>query len=199
MQQEHRGSDDRDALSVGLERPPARSRISQVLAGICPFDCAEGRPGSCAARREFVTVSQLHKFTDSQESQKMGWKSCARYGLQRTPQLHSFTGKLKSLAGGWVRPRRKSCARRQPERCFRSKKVKNREAWKRHWSHPHRKEKKATRIGIAAFLFLRLIPVYALEGYWTARVREEFESLVTSEFRFGKAIQSTELFFTEGL
>src|SRR5580698_3299199 len=62
-----------------------------------------------------------------------------------------------------------------------------------------RQKEAATRIGIAAFLFLCLIPVYALEGYWTARVREEFESLVTSEFRFGKAIQSTELFFTEGL
>ena len=43
----------------------------------------------------------------------------------------------------------------------------------------------ATRDGIAAFLFLCLIPVYALEGYWTARVRVGFESLVTSEFRFG--------------
>ena len=43
----------------------------------------------------------------------------------------------------------------------------------------------ATRTGIAAFLFLRLIPVYALEGYWTARVRGDFESLVTCEFRFG--------------
>jgi hypothetical protein len=48
----------------------------------------------------------------------------------------------------------------------------------------------ATRVGIAAFLFLRLISVYALEGYWTARVREGFESLVTCEFRFGKVVQS---------
>ena len=63
--------------------------------------------------------------------------------------------------------------------------MKNREAWKRHWSHPHRKKEAATRIGIAAFLFLRLIPVYALEGYWIARVGEGFESLVMSEFRFG--------------
>ena len=43
----------------------------------------------------------------------------------------------------------------------------------------------ATRTGIAAFLFLRLIPVYALERYWTARVRGGFESLVTCGFRFG--------------
>ena len=43
----------------------------------------------------------------------------------------------------------------------------------------------ATRIGIAAFLFLLLMPVYTLEGYWTARVRGEFESLVTCRFRFG--------------
>ena len=67
--------------------------------------------------------------------------------------------------------------------------MKNREAWKRHWSHPHRKEKAATRIGIAAFLFLRLIPVYAFEGYWTARVREDRESLVMGGFRFGKGIK----------
>ena len=48
-----------------------------------------------------------------------------------------------------------------------------------------RQKEAATRIGIAAFLFLCLIPVYALEGYWTARVREEFESLVMGGFRFG--------------
>ena len=55
--------------------------------------------------------------------------------------------------------------------------------------YPHCKEKAATRIGIAAFLFLCLIPVYALEGYWIARVGEGFESLVTCEFRFGKLVQ----------
>ena len=43
----------------------------------------------------------------------------------------------------------------------------------------------ATRDGIAAFLFLCLIPVYALEVYWTARLRGDFESLVTCGFRFG--------------
>ena len=47
----------------------------------------------------------------------------------------------------------------------------------------------ATRTGTAALLFLRLIQVYALEGYWTARVREGIESLVTCEFRFGKVVQ----------
>ena len=47
-------------------------------------------------------------------------------------------------------------------------------------SNEHLPQKEAaTRTGIAAFLLLRLIPVYALEGYWTARVRGEFESLVT--------------------
>src|SRR5580698_8397372 len=53
-------------------------------------------------------------------------------------------------------------------------------------SNEHLPQKEAaTRTGIAALLFLRLIPVYALEGYWTARVRGDFESLVTCGFRFG--------------
>ena len=57
-------------------------------------------------------------------------------------------------------------------------------------SNEHLPQKEAaTRTGIAAFLLLRLIPVYALEGYWTARVREGIESLVTCEFRFGKLVQ----------
>ena len=57
-------------------------------------------------------------------------------------------------------------------------------------SNEHLPQKEAaTRVGIAALLFLRLIPVYALEVYWTARVRGEFESLVTCEFRFGKLVQ----------
>ena len=123
-----------------------------------------GRPGIRAARREFATVSQLYKFTVSQKSLKMGWKSYARQGLQRTPQLHSFTGKLKRLAG-WVARDANHALADSRIRVSGQKKVKNREAWKRHWRHPHRKEKAATRIGIAALLLLRLIPVYALEGY----------------------------------
>jgi hypothetical protein len=50
-------------------------------------------------------------------------------------------------------------------------------------SSPQRE--KGDPLGSPLFCFLRLVQVYALEGYWTARVREEFESLVTCEFRFG--------------
>jgi hypothetical protein len=48
-----------------------------------------------------------------------------------------------------------------------------------------RRRKRRPQVGIAAFLFLLLLPAYALEGYWTARVRGRFETLVTSGFRFG--------------
>ena len=50
-------------------------------------------------------------------------------------------------------------------------------------SSPQRE--KGDPLGSPLFCFLRLVQVYALEGYWTARVGEGFESLVTSEFRFG--------------
>jgi hypothetical protein len=60
-------------------------------------------PAKSAVLAKPGTVSQLHKFTDSQKSLKMGRKSCAWYGLQRTPQLHSFTRKLKSLVEAWAR------------------------------------------------------------------------------------------------
>jgi hypothetical protein len=53
-----------------------------------------------------------------------------------------------------------------------------------------RKRKLRPGLGIAAFLFLRLIAVYALEGYWSARVREGFESLVMGKFHFGKVIEA---------
>jgi len=63
-------------------------------------------------------------------------------------------------------------------------------------SNGHLPQKEAaTRVGIAAFLFLLLIPVYALEGYWTARVCEEFESLVMCGFRFGKGIKPLHHFY----
>ena len=57
-------------------------------------------------------------------------------------------------------------------------------------SNGHLPQKEAaTRVGIAAFLFPDLIPVYALEGYWTARVSGDFGPMVTCEFRFGNVVQ----------
>ena len=40
--------------------------------------------------------------------------------------------------------------------------------------------------------FLLLNPVYALEGYWTARVREGIAPLVMGGFRFGNAEEAAE-------
>jgi hypothetical protein len=56
-------------------------------------------------------------------------------------------------------------------------------------SNEHLPQKEAAiRMGTAALLLLRLIAVYALEGYWSARVREGLESLVMGEFHFGNEV-----------
>ena len=46
-------------------------------------------------------------------------------------------------------------------------------------AHFRLQKETATQVGIAAILFLLLMPVYAFEVYWTASAREGFESLVT--------------------
>ena len=52
-------------------------------------------------------------------------------------------------------------------------------------AHFRLQKETATQVGIAAILFLLLMPVYAFEVYWTARARDEFESLVTKVAHFG--------------
>ena len=181
------------------------------FTGAGPFEFAQGRLGIRASRRDSITVSQVHSFTarkaELAENEGEGRKVqrllllAASLGTQaeRTCGVDPVEFSPSKIAiwsigippggrGGGGVPilplilnildglvaNKTVLYRRYAHICWTG-------------SNEHLPQKEAaTRVGIAAFLFLLLIPVYALEGYWTARVHGGFESLVTRECRIGK-------------